>query len=35
MVALTAEIRQIHATAPLWMFADTVQQYEMLQRSGP
>lgn len=35
MVALTAEIRQSPATAPLWMFADTVQQYEMLQRSGP
>src|SRR6185437_15256896 len=35
MVALAAEIRQNPESAPLWMFADTPQQYEMLQRSAP
>jgi AcrR family transcriptional regulator len=35
MVALVAEIRQNPESAPLWMFADTPQQYELLQRSGP
>ena len=35
MVALAAEIRQNPETAPLWMFADTPQQHEMLQRSAP
>ena len=35
MVALAAEIRQNPEGAPLWMFADTPQQYEMLQRSAP
>jgi AcrR family transcriptional regulator len=34
MVALIAEIRQNPESAPLWMFADTPQQYEMLQRAG-
>ena len=34
MVALAAEIRQNPESAPLWMFADTPQQYEMLQRSA-
>jgi AcrR family transcriptional regulator len=35
MVALAAEIRQNPESSPLWMFADTPQQYEMLQRSAP
>jgi AcrR family transcriptional regulator len=35
MVALAGEIRQNPESAPLWMFADTPQQYEMLQRSAP
>ncbi len=35
MVTLAAEIRQNPDSAPLWMFADTPQQYEMLQRSAP
>jgi AcrR family transcriptional regulator len=35
MVALAAEIRQNPEGTPLWMFADTPQQYEMLQRSAP
>ena len=35
MAALAAEIRQNPESAPLWMFADTPQQYEMLQRSAP
>jgi AcrR family transcriptional regulator len=35
MVALATEIRQNPQSAPLWMFADTPQQYAMLQRSAP
>jgi AcrR family transcriptional regulator len=35
MVELTAESRQNPESAPLWMFADTPQQYAMLQRSAP
>ncbi len=35
MVVLATEIRQNPESAPLWMFADTPQQYEMLQRSAP
>jgi len=35
MVTLATEIRQNPEIAPLWMFADTPQQYEMLQRSAP
>jgi AcrR family transcriptional regulator len=35
MVALAAQSRQNPESAPLWMFADTPQQYEMLQRSAP
>ena len=35
MADLAAEIRQNPESTPLWMFADTPQQYEMLQRSAP
>ena len=35
MVSLAIDIRQNPESAPLWMFADTPQQYEMLQRSAP
>lgn len=35
MVALATEIRQNPESAPLWMFADTPQQHEMLQGSAP
>jgi AcrR family transcriptional regulator len=35
MVALVGQIRDRPETAPLWLFADTAQQYEILQRSAP
>jgi AcrR family transcriptional regulator len=35
MVAMAIQIRQNPESAPLWMFADTPQQYEILQRSAP
>jgi AcrR family transcriptional regulator len=35
MVALATEVRQNPQSAPLWMFADTPQQYAMLQRLAP
>jgi AcrR family transcriptional regulator len=35
MVTLVGQIRDRPASAPLWLFADTAQQYEILQRSAP
>ncbi|MGZ4274641.1 MAG: TetR/AcrR family transcriptional regulator [Solirubrobacteraceae bacterium] len=35
MAGLVREIRDRPETVPLWLFADTAQQYEILQRSTP
>ena len=35
MVSLVRHVRESPVSAPLWMFADTAQQYEILRRSAP
>ena len=35
MVSLVRHVQETPESAPLWMFADTAQQYEILQRSAP
>jgi AcrR family transcriptional regulator len=35
MVSLVRHVQETPVSPPLWMFADTAQQYELLQRSAP
>jgi AcrR family transcriptional regulator len=35
MISLVRQIREGPEAVPLWLFADTAQQYEILQRSAP